>query len=294
MTSESQPRISSSVPRPLPEKRPSFRRVSLRGLAVLLPSVLTLWILWYAFIFVFKNVAEPINGGMRAGITALVPRVVSKDQWPEWYAVTPEQLSQFKSSAAAGGGGLSDQAALIQARALGLERYWAERWYLQAAGLLVAVTLIYLAGALVGGFLGRRVYSIIERVIAKIPGFKQVYPYVKQVVDLMLGEKAMAFNRVVLVEFPRPGSWVVAFVTSAGLKRAEGLLEGDALTVFVPNTPTPFTGFTVIVRKEDVIDLPISVDEALRFVITGGVLVPGSQQALTAAGVPGAKSGSAV
>lgn len=257
------------------ERRPSFRRVTLRGLAVLLPSVLTLWILWSAFVFIFANVAEPINRGIRRGITELVPRVVPPERWPEWYDVTPEELARFRASGRTPGA--SEAAALAAARLDRLEGYWRARWYMQAVGLLVAVTLIYLSGALVGGFLGRRVYAIVERVIGKIPGFKQVYPYVKQLVDLLLGEKTMAFRRVVLVEFPRPNSWVVAFVTAGGLRRAEGALEGETLSVFVPNTPTPFTGFTLNVRASEVIDLPVSVDEALRYVITGGVLVPGSQ-----------------
>lgn len=264
-----------------PPERParpySFRRVTLRGLVVLLPSVLTLWMLWYAFIFVFNNVAEPINGGVRAGIIYLVPRTIPEARLPEWYVVSKEQLAQYKASMAGQSGALNDETALRKLRARNLEQVWQSRWYLQGAGLLVAVALIYLAGTLVGGFLGRRAYSYFERLISRIPGFKQVYPHVKQVVDLLLGEKKMAFNRVVLVAFPRPGSYVIAFVTAEGMKTSTASLGGPTLTVFVPNTPTPFTGFTLNVRSDEVIDLPISIDEALRFVITGGVLLPTSQ-----------------
>ncbi len=271
---------------PSPPPRPGgFRHVTLRGLAVLLPSILTLWILWYAFVFVFNNVAEPINSGLRAGIIRLAPIMVPASKLPSWYTVSPAEVEQYKASNASKSGVLSSEAALTEIRQAGLERTWRAKWYLQATGLLVGIALIYLAGTLVGGFLGRRVYAYLERVISKVPGFKQVYPYVKQLVELVLGEKTMAFSRVVLVECPRPGSWVMGFVTAGGLKTAGEILDGDAITVFIPNTPTPFTGFTLTVRADAVIDLPISIDEALRYIITGGVLMPNSQQ-IAAPGEP--------
>ncbi len=104
----------------------------------------------------------------------------------------------------------------------------------------------------------------------------------KQVVEMIFGEKQISFNRVVLVEYPRKGIWSVGFLTSAGMRDIRDQAGEDVLTVFVPSTPTPFTGFTITVARSEVIDLPISVDEAIRFVLTGGVLVP-PQQALPAA-----------
>jgi len=254
----------------------SFKKVIGRGMAVLLPSILTLWILWYAFLFVYNNVAEPINNGLRIGVLSTVPSLPADFQ-PRWYEVSDADLEQARRSQPSRGGGVSDAQLTAQIRHANLIEFWNERWYMQALGLVVAIMLIWLAGLMLGGFFGRRLYAKLEQIISTIPGFKQVYPHVKQLVELIFGDRPMAFSRVVLVEFPKKGSWVMAFVTSGGLRAAEQTIGGASLSVFVPNTPTPFTGFTINVPATEVIDVPITIDEALRYIITGGVLVPPGQ-----------------
>ncbi len=251
----------------------------MKGLAVLLPSVLTLWILWQAFVFVFDSVAAPINRWIRTGVIYAMPHVLSEPYRPEWYKVTPEQVRAYRrdNPAAASAETVSDSAVTLDLREKNFAQYWSARWHLQAVGLLVAIVAIYVAGGVVGGFVGRRLYHRVERVIAQIPVFKQIYPHVKQVVELILGDTPMAFNRVVMVQFPRPGAWVLAFVTGTSMRAMTDGLRRECLTVFVPTTPTPFTGFTLTVPVEDVIDVAISIDEAIRYVITGGVLVPEGQ-----------------
>ena len=136
---------------------------------------------------------------------------------------------------------------------------------------------VYLAGVLLGGLIGRRVYARLEAMLFQLPGFKQIYPHVKQLVDLVMGDAPLAFKRVILVEYPRKGIWTVGFVTSSSLRMVAEAAEGRCVSIFIPSTPTPFTGFTINVPERDVIDLPFTVDEAIRFVLTGGVLVPGRQ-----------------
>ncbi|MEL7472941.1 MAG: DUF502 domain-containing protein [Planctomycetota bacterium] len=252
-----------------------FRKFFGRGLAILLPSVLTLWLLFQAFMFVFNNVAAPINSGIRSTILWVTPRVVAEDRLPSWFRVTEADLAQYRLS-------LRDNELLpidetpdamrAEVRRLKFKRVWGNNWYLEGAGLVAAIVLIYLAGLLLGNFLGRRIYSRVEGLIAQIPGFKQVYPHVKQVVDLIMGEQKMAFSRVVLVEYPRHGLWTVGLVTSNSLPSIASAAGGPVLSVFIPTSPTPFTGFTINVRTEDVVDLPVPIDEAIRFVITAGVL----------------------
>ncbi|MCC6678674.1 MAG: DUF502 domain-containing protein [Phycisphaerales bacterium] len=262
----------------------NFRRFFLRGLTVLLPSILTLWILWSAFIFVFNRVAEPINVGLRAVVIRAVPAIVHPDIQPDWYRVTDEEVAAYRAVKGLTPTKSPDEAELRgEIRRAELEKVWRAHWYLQGAGLVVAISLIYLAGLVLGGFLGRKLYIRLERIISRVPGFKQVYPHVKQLVDLILGDKPMAFNKVVMVQFPRTGNWAIAFVTGRAMRDMSAAAgPGEYLTVFVPNTPTPFTGFTLTIPAAEVIEVPISIDEALRYVITGGVLVPGQQQ--TAAG----------
>jgi uncharacterized membrane protein len=254
-----------------------FRRFFGRGLAVLLPSILTLWLLWTAFVFLFNNVAVPINRLLRWGVVEATPLLVSSDpkHQPAWFEVTPEERVAFldhaenKNWRGASAGRVDREIRLQHFR-----EFWDSHWYLQAAGLLVAITLIYLSGLLLGGLIGRKMYAKIEQWISRIPGFKQVYPHVKQLVELVIGDKPMAFKRVVLVEYPRKGIWTLGLVTSSSFRSAADAGGGSMLTVFIPSTPTPFTGFAINVRADEVLDVPISIDEAIRFVLTGGVLVP--------------------
>ena len=250
-----------------------FKKFFGRGLAILLPSILTLWILWQAFVFVFSNVAGPINAGTRAVIVWGVPKVLADDDLPEWFVVSPDELAKARASGTYRAT-TPDRAIRIDLRRKYLEEYWNSHWYLNLTGLLVAIVLIYLAGVLLSNFLGKRLYAKLESLISRIPGFKQVYPHVKQVVDLVLGEKKMAFRDVVLVEYPSKGIWTVGFLTGTSIRQIDKSAGGPVSSVFIPTSPTPFTGFTINVVTEKIERLNMTVEEALRFVITAGVLTP--------------------
>ena len=265
-----------------------FKRFFGRGLAVLLPSVLTLWILWAAFSFVFTRVAEPINAGIRGVVIRAAPYVVPPDRTPSYLVVTTDEMESFRQSSESRrfrrqAGEFDQQRARAYLVREQFREYWSSHWYLAGAGLVVAIVLIYLAGLLLGGLIGRRIYSRLEDLISRIPGFKQVYPHVKQLVDLVMGERKIAFNRVVLIQYPRQGLWTVGFVTGASLSEARRVSGVDCISVFIPSTPTPFTGFTITVPATDAIDLPITIDEAIRFIITGGALVPAKDAGAAAA-----------
>jgi uncharacterized membrane protein len=272
--------------------RSPFIRLFLRGLGVLLPAIVTMWILWSIGSFLYVRVAEPINGMVRQGVMLAVPSACAAGEEPAWYKVTDQQVEQRRAREPAGLAPRSDDVLRAELRSLGLESYWRDRWHLQATGLLLATGLTYLIGLALTGILGKRLYARVERFITSLPGFKQVYPHVKQLVDLVFGERRMAFRRVVLVEFPRKGAWAVAFVSGDAMGTACEAVGGDSLTVFIPTTPTPFTGFTLTVKASEVVDLPISIDEAIRYMITGGVLMPQSQSSSgTASEFPAAPLG---
>jgi len=105
-----------------------------------------------------------------------------------------------------------------------------------------------------------------------------VYPYVKQVTDFLVGDTTgqIQFNRVVAVQYPRKGLWSVGLVTGDTMGRIEARAERKCITVFMPSSPTPFTGYVITVPVEDTIELAISIDEALRFTVSGGVILPGA------------------
>ena len=111
------------------------------------------------------------------------------------------------------------------------------------------------------------------------PLLKQVYPYIKQVTDFFLtqGEKKKMFSRVVAVEYPRKGIWSIGLVTGKGLKKVIDKEEKELLSVFIANTPTPVTGFVIMVPNDEVIDLDMPIEEAFKFIVSAGVITPGTR-----------------
>ncbi len=275
------PHPSTHGPHAMSERRTftsDFKRFFGRGLAILLPSALTLWILVQLFNFLMNNVGQPINRGVRMAIIEITPRVVPDSRLPSWFRVTDAEIADARRVRMFRGmAQMSDERVRTLMRREKFREAWDDHWYLEASGLVVAIILIYFAGLLLGGYLGRRVYERLEALLAKIPGFKQVYPHVKQVVQMIMGDTPIAFNRVVLVEYPRKGIWTVGLMTSSSLRAVHEHTGEPVITIFIPSTPTPFTGFTINVPAKEVIDLPISVEEAIRFFVTGGVLIPESQ-----------------
>ncbi|MBX3359238.1 MAG: DUF502 domain-containing protein [Phycisphaeraceae bacterium] len=258
-----------------------FRRFFSRGLAIVLPTILTLWLLFQAYAFVDAQVAQPINRGLQSIVLLVVRQGSASRALPDWFQVTKEELDQYRDAVSRQGpaavmalAARSESQVREDVRALHLQEYWNSRWYFRLIGLCFAVVLIYLTGVLLGGLVGRRIYAAIEHWFSRLPIVRSVYPHVKQLVDLIFGAKHAAFRQVVLVEFPGPGLWSLAFVTAPGLKTVSDNADDDLLTIFVPTTPTPFTGFTIVVRRAQTRDAGMTVDEAIRFMLTAGVLLP--------------------
>ena len=153
-----------------------------------------------------------------------------------------------------------------------LEDFWND--YLYWVGFVVAVIGVYLIGRLVASFLGRSIWKVLEAALFRTPVVKQIYPNVKQVTDFLLSARPFEFSRVVAVEYPRKGVWSLGLVTGSGLAEIKRSAGANMLTVFIPSSPTPVTGYTITVHRDEVIDLPMSIDEALRFTVIGGVVVP--------------------
>lgn len=255
-----------------------FRQFFLRGLGILLPTVLTIWILMAVFQFVDSRIADPINRGVQELVLLTPwPAVSSEEMMHVEQALTPEQRSAWRAAG-------STQAWLVhEARRIELMRVWNSialgPWVLtNLIGLLIAVVLIYVVGAVLGSMLGRGMYQRMERRFRRLPVVKAVYPYVKQVTDFLFSdEKQFQFNRVIAVQYPRKGLWSVGLVTGDTMRMIQDIAGQECITVFIPSSPTPFTGYVITVPVADTIELNISIDDALRFVISGGVIVPESQ-----------------
>jgi uncharacterized membrane protein len=255
-----------------------FKRFFVRGLVILLPSVLTLWILFKAYQFVDSAIAEPINGWVRLAIARATPawEPLQLRFEPTEQAIDELYLQRYSPPLPLPGEkNVRRDKIRKELRVLAIRDWWRGHWYLDLIGLVVAIVTVYVAGRLLGGFVGRRLYKRLEDFITTLPVFRQVYPHVKQVVDFLFSdERSMRFSRVVGVQYPRRGIWSVGFVTGERGPGPLARVAGNVVTVFVPSSPTPFTGYTITVSRDEVIEIPMSVEEAIRFVVSGGVLTP--------------------
>ena len=139
----------------------------------------------------------------------------------------------------------------------------------------IIVILLFLVGWWFSGFLGRRAVAAFERGLARIPLIGAIYPYVKQVTEFFFGEEhKVEFDRVVSVPYPRPGVYSLGFLTGNCMRSLNKARGAELISVFVPSSPMPATGYTLFVPAADIIPLDLSVEEALRVVISGGVLIP--------------------
>jgi len=157
--------------------------------------------------------------------------------------------------------------------------YKEDVWIVAIIGFPLAIGIIFFLSYLMASFLGRWLMKELENlVLSRFPLIKSIYPYAKQFSDLFLSDdKKAAFQKVVAVEYPRPGLYSFAFLTSEGLKEMDKKIGKDMVSIFLPNSPTPFTGWTAFIPRDEIIPLSITVDEAIRLLVSGGVLVPPNQ-----------------
>ena len=170
--------------------------------------------------------------------------------------------------------GTLDQSLLLIPESLRPERLIGVR--IPGLGVLLTFGVVLLTGMLARNFIGERLLRMWEGLLARIPFVKSIYSSVKQVSDTLLSPSGQAFRKALLVQFPREGSWTIAFLTGTpGGDVANHLDGGEYVSVYVPTTPNPTGGYFVMMRKADVIELDMSVDDALKYIISMGVVVPG-------------------
>ena len=142
------------------------------------------------------------------------------------------------------------------------------------AGAVLTLVMILLTGLLAANFIGQKLVVWWEKLLARIPVVNSVYNSVKQVSDTLFSPNGNAFRKALLVQYPRQGSWTVAFLTGAPGGDIINHLEGEHVSVYVPTTPNPTSGYFIIVPKHDTRELDMSVDAALKYVISMGVVAP--------------------
>jgi len=234
-------------PAPTPKrKRPSFgedfRRFFVSGMAALLPTLITLWLLVKLWDFLWETLGRHIIFAIRE----------------IWYY-------------------LGDHGYLQREPAAYIREYWSSDSILtRVVGVLLAIVLVYAVGVFVGNIIGRMFYRLIERAVMRIPLIRAVYPAVKQVTDFILHPRPDRFasSHVVAVQPHDGGIWSIGLITGGNLKPLSDAIGAEMVTVFVPSTPTAFSGYMLVVPRSKVVELPLSVEEAMRLLVSGGVIAP--------------------
>jgi len=268
-----------------------------RGVVTLLPVVLTLVVFGLLFQMVNRYVTGPINSVIywsleRNAVGWQALHVLGIDPLSSEYLDTGRLPIDLQSLGATSPEGFNDLRfqeglALYRHQHLGFLRdpddlaLQAERLRGDVRalvppliGVMLSLLLVLWLGWLVGGFVGRRLVQHLDRTMTLIPIVKSVYPHSKQLVEFFFEKKKLEFDTVVAVPYPSEGFWAVAFVTNGSMRTLDQATGKELVAVFLPSSPMPMTGWTVFIDSKRVIPLPLTVDEAVRIIMTGGVLLP--------------------
>ncbi len=151
-------------------------------------------------------------------------------------------------------------------------------FHLPGLGVLAALLVMVSTGALAANILGQKIVALWENILTRIPVVKSIYSSVKQVSDTLLSGSGQAFRKALLVQFPHQDAWTIAFLTGQPGSGVAEHLEGEFVSVYVPTTPNPTSGYFLLVKKSDTRELDMSVDDALKYVISMGVVSPSSKK----------------
>ncbi|MGB7348120.1 MAG: DUF502 domain-containing protein [Pirellulaceae bacterium] len=286
-----------------PPKPHSFRRAVLRGLGVVLPPLLTIVVLIWAWKTIENYVLKPTEWIIRSGIVWYVEdthvqpptgSVKTGQRLIDGYTyggeryvpdpVTgrrflPEYVVKIVDDNADYFGAHASRPASANAY---WHRYveivWMPRAIVVPVFLIVFLTLLFFLGRLFTFGLGRWLVRQFDAAILRIPLVNKVYGGVKQVTDFAFSEREIEFNRVVAIQYPSAGIWSLGFVTGNSMKELSKITGEPMLSVLMPTSPMPMTGFTVTVKRSEAIDMDLTIDEAIQFVVSCGVVVPVRQR----------------
>ena len=248
-----------------------------------MPTILTIWIFVFGYTFIQENISIHINRGLVRLIVLLGDEYidVDKEEIKAYLLAYKPELRDDEGKLAIHMERTDIRRKVCIKR---LERTWVDGPG-SIAGFLIALIVVFIVGALLASVVGKSLWRMVEKFIMNTPVLSKVYPYVKQVTDFLFAQEEkerLPFSRVVAVEYPRKGIWSVGFVTGSGLEKVVNNVRKEFLTILIPTSPTPFTGFVIMVPKKQTIDLDMTIEEALRFTVSGGVIAPGQKQGVVA------------
>jgi uncharacterized membrane protein len=280
----------------------AFRTAVLRGTGVLLPPLATILIFIWAIGTTRVYLLEPVTAGVREGLVWCLADI--RDEIPGTLPLQQTGVIEGRVYCRVGDGtfipqpvyervrkGLGNQPVPQTAKAYYgqyVDLTYLRSYYAVPFFLAVFVLLLYLLGKFLAVGFGNVFANLIDHGIRRLPLVRSVYSGVKQVSDFLITGPDMQFRRIVAVEFPRKGVWSLGFVTGEGLLDIRKTASAAVVTVLVPYSPLPITGCTIIVLKSDCIDLNMTIDQALQFIVSCGVVVPPQQ--LQGPGVAGRRA----
>jgi uncharacterized membrane protein len=147
-------------------------------------------------------------------------------------------------------------------------------FYIPGLGVLMTLLVVFLTGLVTANILGQKLVRFWEALLSRIPVVKSVYYSVKQVSDTLFSGNGEAFRKVLLVRYPHPEAWSVAFQTGTPTTDVSQHCDGDVISVFIPTAPSPVNGFFFFVRRCDTVELDMTVDDALKYIVSMGVVAP--------------------
>lgn len=278
-----------------------FRRAVLHGLGVVLPPLLTVAIFLWAGNTVVTYLLEPVeqvaqtvmiwsaemSGNIRPARDVDESEKQDVDQAPglvriddELFQLTSDDYYIPYAVYTKVKGSAGKQASPTGAYDI-YERYfkltYLRRQVLIPVFLGIFILVLYLIGKFLAAGVGRFLWIQFEKLIVSVPLVRQVYSSVKQITDFMFKEPEIKATRVVAIEYPRKGIWSLAMVTGEGMIDIGAAANEPVLSVLVPTSPMPFTGFTMTIKKSEAVDLNITMDQALQFIMSCGVVTPPHQ-----------------
>jgi uncharacterized membrane protein len=148
-------------------------------------------------------------------------------------------------------------------------------FHVPGLGVILTLVIVFVTGVFATNFLGARLLALWNGILHRIPVVNSIYSSVKQISDTLFSSGGQAFRKALLVQWPREGMWTIAFLTGAPGGDVVNHLQGDYVSVYVPTTPNPTGGYFVMLARADVIELDMTVDDALKYIISMGVVSPG-------------------
>jgi uncharacterized membrane protein len=148
-------------------------------------------------------------------------------------------------------------------------------FHVPGLGVILTLVIVFVTGVFATNFLGARLVHLWHEILHRIPVVNSIYSSVKQISDTLFSSSGQAFRKALLVQWPREGMWTIAFLTGSPGGDVVNHLPGDYVSVYVPTTPNPTGGYFVMVPRKDVVELDMTVDAAMKYVISMGVVAPG-------------------